>query len=164
MTKVIVIRGNSGSGKTTVAQRIQTILGPGSLLVSQDIVRREMLGVKDRPNNLSIGLIQAMIEYGMSHCPYVIIEGILAEDKYGMMLRETLAASEKVIAYYYDLPFEETVARHQTKTQPDFGEASMKSWFIEQDFLGLENEQRVTKDITEEEIVINILADVKGTN
>ena len=80
MTKIILIRGNSGSGKTTVATRLQSIFGSGTLLISQDVVRREMLKVKDRPNNLSIGLIETMIEYGKKHCEYVIIEGIMADN------------------------------------------------------------------------------------
>lgn len=47
MAKLIMIRGNSGSGKTTAAKALQERLGCNTMLISQDVVRREMLRVKD---------------------------------------------------------------------------------------------------------------------
>ena len=47
MAKLIILRGNSGSGKTTIAKKLQKNFGHGTLLISQDVVRREMLYVKD---------------------------------------------------------------------------------------------------------------------
>ena len=47
MAKIIILRGNSGSGKTTTAKRLQKKLGHGTMFVSQDVVRREILYVKD---------------------------------------------------------------------------------------------------------------------
>ncbi|SUM32585.1 Uncharacterised protein [Staphylococcus gallinarum] len=35
MVNIIIIRGNSGSGKTTVARKLHEILGRGNLLISQ---------------------------------------------------------------------------------------------------------------------------------
>ncbi|MDT3958624.1 AAA family ATPase [Staphylococcus kloosii] len=46
---LIIIRGNSGSGKTTIAKALHNELGEDALLLSQDVVRREMLQVHDRP-------------------------------------------------------------------------------------------------------------------
>lgn len=160
MTKIILIRGNSGSGKTTVATRLQSILGNGTLIISQDVVRREMLKVKDRPNNLSIGLIETMIEYGKRHCEYIIIEGIMAENKYGDMLRKILSDPRNVFAYYYDLSFEETVARHNTKMETDFGEEKMKLWFTDKDFIGLENERSISEEISEDQMIGIVLNDL----
>ena len=47
--KLIVLRGNSGSGKTSVARDLQEHYGRNTLLISQDMVRREMLKAKDGP-------------------------------------------------------------------------------------------------------------------
>lgn len=63
-SKLIIIRGNSGSGKTTTAKSLQNYLGNGTLLISQDVVRREMLKVQDREGSLSIDLIRQIAEYG----------------------------------------------------------------------------------------------------
>lgn len=44
---LIILRGNSASGKTTIAKQLQEHFGQGTLLVSQDVVRRDMLRVHD---------------------------------------------------------------------------------------------------------------------
>lgn len=44
---LIIIRGNSASGKSTIAKQLQAELGEDTLLLSQDYLRREMLGTKD---------------------------------------------------------------------------------------------------------------------
>lgn len=126
MSKVILIRGNSGSGKTTVAKQLHTRLGAGNLLISQDTIRRKLLQVKDRPNNLAIGLIETMILYGLHHCEYTIIEGILAKDKYGEMLKRSVLLADEAFVYYYELTFEETVRRHQTKNKTNFVTKEMR--------------------------------------
>lgn len=76
-SKLIIIRGNSGSGKTITSESLQNYLGHGTLLVSMDVVRREMLKVHDREGNLSSDLIRQIAEYGKGKCEFVIVEGIL---------------------------------------------------------------------------------------
>ncbi|WP_099223921.1 AAA family ATPase [Listeria costaricensis] len=160
MAKIILIRGNSGSGKTTVARKLHSLLGEGNLLISQDVVRREMLNVPDKPDNLAIGLIKMMIEYGKGNCEFVIIEGILAKSKYGDMLREVLVNCDNVFTYYYDLTFEQTLIRHHTKCNPGFAEKTMRSWFLEKDLLGIENEQSITNDVSVDGMIALIMADL----
>lgn len=46
MPKLIILRGNSGSGKTTVAKELQKRFGRNTMLISQDVVRRDMLKEK----------------------------------------------------------------------------------------------------------------------
>lgn len=42
-TRLIVIRGNSGSGKSTVAKALRETYGSGVAWVSQDLIRRIIL-------------------------------------------------------------------------------------------------------------------------
>lgn len=51
MLKLIILRGNSGSGKTTIAKELQNRFGMNTMLISQDVIRRDMLKVKDGANN-----------------------------------------------------------------------------------------------------------------
>ena len=74
--KLIILRGNSGSGKTTIANALHQCLKEQSLLISQDVVRREMLRVKDETGNLSIALLKQLVAFGYQECQYVIVEGI----------------------------------------------------------------------------------------
>ncbi len=55
-----------------------------------------------------------------------------------------------ILAYYFDLPFEETLKRHQTKPNcNDFGEEAMRRWWRDKDFSDVLNEHVITaeKDI-----------------
>ena len=75
---LIILRGNSSSGKTTIAKQQQEHFGQGTLLVSQDVVRRDMLRVHDTMGNLSHDLLLFEItKYGKGKCEFVILEGIL---------------------------------------------------------------------------------------
>jgi predicted kinase len=46
-TRLIVLRGNSGSGKSTVARALREAYGRGIAWVSQDLIRRIILEEKD---------------------------------------------------------------------------------------------------------------------
>ena len=96
---LIIIRGNSGSGKSTIAKRIQQYLGEGVMVIGQDEVRRQMLNVRDRPGNLAINLIEEIINYGINHCDYVILEGILNKYKYGRCLIDFLKSLTSMCMY-----------------------------------------------------------------
>lgn len=162
MVKFIIIRGNSGSGKTTIARRLQHELrNEGVLLIEQDNIRRQMLHVHDRPGNLAIALIAEIVSFGIQHCEFIILEGILNKSKYGEMLDSFIKQEHvETHAYYFDLPFEETVRRHHSKKGTDFGEAAMASWFIEHDTLQVKRETCITKEMTEDQILTMILDDV----
>lgn len=160
---LIIIRGNSGSGKTTVANLLRDSLPKEeTLLISQDVIRRNMLGVKDRKNNLAIGLIQQTVEYGHEHCRYIILEGILGREIYQEMFEELYVLFEdNVLAYYFDISFEETLRRHQKRPQAlDFNEIEMKKWWLEKDYLKVSSESSFTNVQSKNEILQLILTDL----
>ena len=152
---LIILRGNSGCGKTSTACLLQRRLGYGTMLVSQDMVRREMLRVKDSESNPAIQLIYDLCMYGNNVGYAVILEGILSNKKYGTMLRQLLDdfQGEKLI-YYFDISFEETVRRHATKLNAhEFGESEMRQWWKDQDVLDVPGEQRIGEKLDQAEIV-----------
>lgn len=51
-------RGNSGSEKTSLAKKLPNHFGRRTFVISQDLVRREMLKEKVEPDNLSIFLTE----------------------------------------------------------------------------------------------------------
>ena len=62
---LVVLRGNSGSGKSTVARMLQQRFDRGTcLIVEQDRVRREMLRERDIAGALNIQLIEAIATFG----------------------------------------------------------------------------------------------------
>lgn len=164
MPKLIIIRGNSGSGKTTVAKALQQKFGSNTMLLSQDMVRREILKVRDGVGTSACPLLIYMLEYGRKNCDVVILEGILDavfyKDLFECAVKEY---GSEIFAYYYDLPFEETLLRHETKpNRNDFGESDMRRWWKEKDFIGLIPEKVLTKEIGLDEVVEMIYADVSN--
>ena len=56
-TRLVVIRGNSASGKSAVAGKIRARYGRGLAIVGQDNLRRVVLREHDIPGGTNIGLI-----------------------------------------------------------------------------------------------------------
>jgi hypothetical protein len=60
----------------------------------------------------------------------------------------------------FDVPFEETLRRHNTKPNKDeFGEEEMRRWWIEKDYLGVTGEVTLDGEMSEDEIVEKIYTD-----
>ena len=53
-----MLRGNSGSGKTTVAKALQELFGRGTMVLSQDMIRREVLKESDGTDPPALPLIK----------------------------------------------------------------------------------------------------------
>lgn len=160
--QLIILRGNSGSGKTTTGKALQRKFGYGTMLISQDVVRREMLFVKDGPNPKANQLLFELAQYGKSHCKIVILEGILNSKWYKQLFENLLKEfNNHIFAYYFDIPFEETLARHQHKPNAhEFGEKEMREWWMDKDFLDSIPEVCLHKDLSLNEIVDKIYRDV----
>ncbi|MCL2360481.1 MAG: AAA family ATPase [Defluviitaleaceae bacterium] len=161
---IIIIRGNSGSGKSTIAKELQKRLGYGTMLISQDVIRREIMYVKDRPNNKAVDLLQSMIAFAFEKCKISILEGILYSDIYENLFSFIQRTYVKNIhAYYFDLTFEETINRHlQKPTANDYGEAEMRMWWREKDYLPNIPEKLLKEDMKKGDIVDLILNDLKS--
>lgn len=154
-TKLIIIRGNSGSGKTVTAKALQKKFGLNTMLISQDVVRREMLYTRDGKDTACLPLILELALYGKRNCKIVILEGIL-NSRWYKKLFDTLSEEygDNIYSYYFDIPFEETLKRHRTKPNAhEFGEKEMRSWWNEKDFLGFKSEVAISKDESQEDIV-----------
>lgn len=160
---LVILRGNSGSGKTTIAKQIQKNFGPETMLVSQDVIRRDILHTRDKSNNLSIELIERIALYGMEHCPIVILEGILIKERYGNMIFNLIEAfNENALVYYFDLSLEETFKRHRTKGEDlEFTEHDLKKWYRAKDWLGVNHESILTCSLSKEEIEKTIITDIQ---
>ena len=116
MKKIIILRGNSGSGKTTVARALQKKFGYNTMMISQDEIRRNILWVKDGVDTKALPLMIELMKYGYEYCDVVILEGIMYDEWYSPLFK---TANElygmDIYAYYFDIPFEETVRRHNTR-------------------------------------------------
>lgn len=136
-TRLVVLRGNSASGKSSVAAGIREHFGRGLALVGQDNLRRIVLREHDRPGGANIGLIDTVARYSLDSGYHVVVEGILYADHYGQMLQQLHTDHRgHTHCYYLDVPFRETLARHATKPIADeVGESQLREWYRPLDLL-----------------------------
>ncbi|MEQ9763562.1 kinase [Streptococcus sp. ZJ151] len=164
MATLIMIRGNSGSGKTSLAHSLQKELGENTLLLSQDLLRRTMLHAHDGFDTPTVPLLLNLLDYGFNHNQTTILEGILKSDWYQPVWQRIieLYGLANTYAYYYDLPFYETLKRHNTRDKAkEFGEEALKRWWVEKDYLANIPETKLTKALSLETAKTLILSDLK---
>lgn len=162
MKKLIIIRGNAGSGKTTVAEYLQKKFGRNTMLISQDMIRLKILWTKDGENTLALPLMIDILKYGHKNCDIVILEGILKASWYKKLFETGKELyGEKMYVYYYDLEFEETLKRHLGRAKSkEFGEKELRSWWNEKDYLNKYDEKIITKEYSLEETIEMISKDI----
>jgi hypothetical protein len=92
----------------------------------------------------------------------VIIEGILDAGRYGEMLR-TLTEEHlgTTVHYYFDIPFDETVARHANRHWAhEVPTETMRSWYRPGDLLPGLDQRVIDEGSTLDETVTRILSDL----
>lgn len=152
---LIVVRGNSGSGKSSVAGMLRE--RHEVALVSQDVLRREVLGVGDDRGNPAVGLIDLVARYALDQGSDVVLEGILRSDVYGPMLRSLAADHRGTTEFFrFDLPFEVTLRRHNSKGCADFGELELRRWWRDHDVLPGRQERVIGAD-TDPDAIIDLI-------
>ena len=139
---LIVLRGNSASGKTTIAGALQRELGRGTANIGQDHLRRVVLREHDVPGGDNIGLIAQTVRYCTGKGYNVIVEGILVAEHYRDMLLEILAEHPgPTHVFYLDVPLEETVRRHGTRPLgAELPVDKLREWYVPSDTLGVPGE------------------------
>jgi adenylylsulfate kinase-like enzyme len=160
--RLIVIRGNSASGKSSVASAIREKHGRRDLsIVSQDTLRRVVLRELDAPGGANIGLIDLTARYAVSRGFHVIVEGILRADHYGEMLTALIGDHPgRAFAYFLDVPFDETLRRHAAKAEAAaYGEAEMRGWYRGLDLLPGGIEQIILAGSALEDTVRKVMTD-----
>ncbi|MCM1114133.1 MAG: uridine kinase [Clostridium sp.] len=139
-------------------------LGDDTMLISQDVVRRDILHTQDGENTLALPLLKQMLEYGYNNCEIVILEGILRSDWYFDLFELASRLYENnIFAYYYEIPFEITIERYKTKSaeiQSRFNENDMCRWYVEKDYIGFINEKTLDENLSVEDAVILISNDI----
>ena len=164
MSKIVILRGNACSGKTTVSKALKQKIGSGTMLIPQDFVRMEMLGVEDVAKNPAIALLQNLVIYGHLHFEIVILEGILNKWHYQDLFKTIEEIYDKqIFAYYFDLPFEETVKRHAQRNCTAFGEKEMWEWWAEKDYIFNIKEKIITEEMSIDETVGLVYQDIMNT-
>ncbi|WP_179888475.1 M15 family metallopeptidase [Streptomyces sp. wa1063] len=160
----MVLRGNSASGKSSVAQGLRDHYGRGVAIVGQDVIRRNVLREHDTTGGANIALLGRIARQALDAGFHVVLEGILHADRYGHMITSLVRDHRGVSAcYYLDVPLESTLARHASKADAAYLEqvtdSHLTSWYRELDLLPGGLEAVIPVDSTLQETVARIVRD-----
>ena len=166
MGKLIIIRGNSGCGKTSTARALREAIVEGGhartvAIVEHDYLRRVVLREREFEGREAVALIRLVATFALEREYDVIVEGILGAAKYGDMLRGLIEVADDAHTFYFDVSFEETVRRHATKPNAhEFGEDALREWWLEHDVLGVPGETLLPESLSLDETVARIQTQV----
>ncbi|WP_326822601.1 AAA family ATPase [Streptosporangium sp. NBC_01756] len=158
-THLIVLRGNSGSGKTSTARALQATRDRDLAVVSQDAIRRDLLRERDVPGGANIELIDTIARHCLDRGYHVLIEGILYATRYTPMLAALRRDHTGPSSFFYlDISLAETLRRHTTRPQrSQFSGEQMREWYVERDLLPEGGETVIEEDSPLETTVQQIL-------
>jgi hypothetical protein len=166
--KLVIIRGNSGAGKSTSAKQVRLeILRRGLArqvaLVEQGYFRRIVLKEKEVEGSNNLELLRQTVLFCLENGYDVVLEGILWSGRCRGLLQELIGVADEAHVFYLDVSFGETLRRHQTKPNAhEFGEQEMREWFRDRDFLDVAGERLIPEQCSLAETVERIVAHAYG--
>ncbi|MEU4220761.1 AAA family ATPase [Actinoplanes sp. NPDC026623] len=158
---LVVIRGNSASGKTTAAREVRRRYGRGCALLEQDQLRRIVLREHDSDDFAPVApafiATTARTALGLGY--HVVLEGIMHAVRYGAALSRLIGEHPGPShVYYLDVPFDETVRRHGGRDlAADVTAEQLREWYTARDLLGADGELVIAETSDLEQTVTTIL-------
>ncbi|MFJ8181065.1 M15 family metallopeptidase [Streptomyces sp. NPDC094469] len=167
-TRLVVIRGNSASGKSSVAQGLRDHHGRGIAIVSQDVIRRNVLREHDTARGANIALLGRIARDALNAGFHVVLEGIMYADRYGHMITSLVRDHRGVSScYYLNVPLETTLIRHASKADAAYLEqvtgTHLASWYRELDLLPGGPETVIQADSTLQDTIARIVRETDLT-
>ncbi|MFG1816163.1 AAA family ATPase [Kribbella sp. NPDC049174] len=158
---LIVVRGNSGSGKTSIVEGIRQAHGRGVAWIEQDHVRRIIFQELDQPDGANIQAIRQLAQHALDRGYHAVVEGIMPKIRYGEMLAQLSNHHAGPSYFYYlDIPLEETVRRHATRPKATaFTAEEMATWYYATDLLDEPRETVIDQTSSLEMTVKRILTE-----
>lgn len=156
MSKLIIVRGNSGSGKSTAAFAIAQKSKHKIAVIEADYYRERMLFPKGECKEDVAALMFHNIKYCLDQGYHVIWDSIFfAHDRNRASFREFFDYHpEDNFIFNFDVSFEETAKRHQTRqSRHEFSAEQMRDWYKPVEPLGYDFEHIIPESNTLEQTV-----------
>ncbi len=165
-TRLVIIRGDAASGKTTTSIELRMRLGARVALIHQDHIRREMLQNADRLQRsldasiLVVATARQALELGYD----VILDGIFNLRDYSTLFQSLHADHRgKTGIYQFDLGLEETLRRHAARPLGSvISEEKIREWYDGWQPLPWFEEHRIGAEESTDDIVTMILRDLRS--
>jgi adenylate kinase family enzyme len=160
MSKLIILRGNSGSGKSVTAKALFEQAARPSVLIEQDHYRFIFKPAGGTVNSKTIHkMIKNDVLITLEDDYDVILEGIFTVKSWKAIFDEIFKEHPKQnFVFYFNISFEETIKRHRTKPKKDeWSEADMKDWYNHKDLMGYDFEYIISENSSKEETLYKIM-------
>lgn len=158
---LVIIRGNSASGKSTAAQGIQRRFGRGCAWVEQDYLRRVVLREhgSDGIATVAPGFIVTVTRAALAQGYHVVLEGILHTRQHRDPLQQLIAGHRgPSFVYWLEVSLPETLRRHEPRAETmRVTPEDMTAWYTPQDLLGVPGEHIIDESSDVERTVSTIL-------
>jgi predicted kinase len=157
---LIVLRGNSGSGKSTIATNLQSRLPGPTAVLAQDYFRRVIYNQREQDSLAHADLLEAAAAHCLRAGQNVILDGIFNASRYSPMLERVRSIADNSRFYAFDLDLEETIRRHQSRSKAaDFTVDELTSWYHGWQPLSFVQERRIGRTESVAATVNRILED-----
>ena len=157
-TKLIVLRGPSASGKSTVAKEVVKHSKRKVAWLEEDYFRRVILQAKEPPETrreickkMLTDNTQTLLRSGFD----VILEGMLSKKHYTPTLRDLIAEhGDESYLFHFNVSLDETLRRHRTKAiADDVSESQLREWYGAGAPLGINAEVSIPESYSQSEVV-----------
>jgi len=157
MTKLIIIRGPSGVGKSTVAQALMRRTTRPTVLVDLDHYRFSFVNPPNYDHDVEYEMSGSDVLIGLRLGFDVIFDGNFSATANDPFLEKLLAAHpEENYLFYLDATLNETLKRHETKTNPRISADKMKEVYKFASPTGHEKEVTIPESSSLEQTVEQI--------
>jgi len=165
MSKLIILRGNSGSGKSTVALELAKGSTHKIAIIDADHYRVHMLFPQGENKSDLAALMSHNVLYCLEHGYTVIWDSIFyANERNRVYLGnflEKLHPQDNFI-FNFDVSFEETARRHNLRAKKDsFSVEQMREWYHPIEKLGYDFEYDIPESNSLEQ-TIHFIKDAAG--
>lgn len=160
-TKLIIIRGPSASGKSTVAREIAESSTRKVAWLEEDHFRRVILQAKEPPElrreickKMLCDNARTLLKSDFD----VVIEGILSKKHYTETIKELFREHDgDSYLFHFNVSLKETAKRHRTKPIADVvTEAQLQEWYAAGGSIGIDSEEIIAESLSKEQAVSHI--------
>lgn len=131
MAKLIILRGPSASGKSTIAKKIVKSNSKDTALLDFDVYRLDFLNKKGDYYPTSAKMLMSDTIIALRADYDVVIDGFYRLENYPDLFEELLREHENEnYMFYFDISLEETIHRHKGRPKADlYGEKELTEWY-----------------------------------
>ena len=157
MPKLIILRGPSAVGKSTVAQALLQRTTRPTVLVELDHYRFSFVNPPNYDHDLEYAMSGSDVLIGLQLGFDVIFDGNFTATAHDPFLAKLLSAhAEETYLFYLDASLNETLKRHQAKSHPRIATDKMKEVYHYASPTGHEKEVIIPQSSSVEQTVEHI--------